>query len=107
MTKLANFVFRSSLAIAIIFNIVAVGRAKAEDVNDFAGLQGAINNKKTEISIKNTINFTADGPEINYNNIVISGPSENAPGLLDGRNNHKLLTFGESAKNISLKNLHL
>ncbi|MDR2778238.1 MAG: hypothetical protein LBB13_01915, partial [Rickettsiales bacterium] len=107
MTKLTNLIFRSSLAIAIIFNIVAVGRAKAEDVNNFDQLKNAISDGKTEIAIKNTIDFIADGPVINYNDIIISGPSENAPGLLDGRNNHKLLTFGESAKNISLKNLHL
>ncbi|MDR2777967.1 MAG: hypothetical protein LBB13_00455, partial [Rickettsiales bacterium] len=106
MTKLTNFVFHSSLAIAIIFNIVAVGRAKAEDVNDFEELQGAINNKKTEIFIKNTIDFTANGPVINYSNIVISGPSENAPGLLNGENRYRLLTFKKDAKNILLRNLH-
>ncbi|MDR2778637.1 MAG: hypothetical protein LBB13_04050, partial [Rickettsiales bacterium] len=90
MTKLTNFVFHSGLAIAIIFNIVAVGRAKAEDVNDFDQLKNAISDGKTEIAIKNTIDFTADGPVINYSDIVISGPSENAPGLLNGGNNRKL-----------------
>ncbi|MDR2778141.1 MAG: hypothetical protein LBB13_01365, partial [Rickettsiales bacterium] len=107
MTKLTNFVFHSSLAIAIIFNIVAVGRAKAEDVNNFEGLRNAIMSSQNEIVIKNTIDFTANGPVINYSDIVISGPSENASGLLDGNSSYKFFIFGKNAKNISLKNLHL
>ncbi|MDR2778263.1 MAG: hypothetical protein LBB13_02045, partial [Rickettsiales bacterium] len=106
MTKLANFVFRSSLAIAIIFNIVAVGRAKAEDVNDFDELKDAITNeKKNIINVKQDIPFTNE-IVINRSNLTISGPSKDVAGLLYGGGNHKLLTFGENAKNISLKNLH-
>ncbi|MDR2778247.1 MAG: hypothetical protein LBB13_01960, partial [Rickettsiales bacterium] len=107
MGKLMNFVSRSVLAIAIIFNIVAVAGAEPTEVSSFGELQGAISTGKTEIAIKNTINFTANGPLINYDNIVISGPSENAPGLLDGNNNYKFFMSGENAKNISLNNLHL
>ncbi|MDR2778049.1 MAG: hypothetical protein LBB13_00895, partial [Rickettsiales bacterium] len=70
MAKLTNFVFRSSLAIAIIFNIVAVGRAKAEDVNSFSGLQGAIgNNGKNYINVKQDIPFTNE-IAINRGNLI-------------------------------------
>jgi hypothetical protein len=74
MTKLTNFVFRSSLAIAIIFNIVAVGRAKAEDVNDFDGLSNAIEvGEENIINVKQDIPFT-DEIAINRGNLTISGP---------------------------------
>ncbi|MDR2778203.1 MAG: hypothetical protein LBB13_01740, partial [Rickettsiales bacterium] len=104
---MTNFVFHCGLAVAIIFNIVAVSRAKAENVNDFGELQSAINNTKAKIAIKKDIDFTANGPLIDYNDMIISGPSENAPGLLNGGSNYKLLTFGVNAKKISLKNLNL
>jgi hypothetical protein len=74
VAKLTNFVFHSSLAIAIIFNIVAVGRAKAEDVNDFDGLQDAINySDKNYINVKQDIPFTNE-IAINRSNLTISGP---------------------------------
>ncbi|MDR2778052.1 MAG: hypothetical protein LBB13_00910, partial [Rickettsiales bacterium] len=107
MVKLANFIFRSSLALVAIFAVVTMARAEPTEVNNFDELKDAINNAKTEIVIKNDIDFTANVPEINYNNIVISGPSENAQGLLNGNGNYKFFMFGVKAKNISLKNLHL
>ncbi|MDR2778293.1 MAG: hypothetical protein LBB13_02195, partial [Rickettsiales bacterium] len=102
----ASFAIRCGLTAVTVFGAVTMAGAEPTEVSSFGELQGAISTGKTEIAIKNTINFTADGPVINYSNIVISGPSENAPGLLNGGNNRKLLIFGESAKNILLKNLH-
>ncbi|MDR2778606.1 MAG: hypothetical protein LBB13_03890, partial [Rickettsiales bacterium] len=107
MTKLTNFIFRSSLALVAIFAVVTVAGAEPTEVNDFYELKDAINRSEKEIVIKNTIDFTANGPVINCNDMVISGPSENAPGLLDGNSSYKFFIFGKNAKNISLNNLHL
>ncbi|MDR2777882.1 MAG: hypothetical protein LBB13_00030, partial [Rickettsiales bacterium] len=99
--------FRSVLVASIVFSTVAMAGAETAEVSSFEELQMAIgNNSQNYINVKQDIPFTNE-IVINRSNLTISGPSENAPGLLDGRNNHKLLTFGESAKNISLKNLHL
>ncbi|MDR2778320.1 MAG: hypothetical protein LBB13_02345, partial [Rickettsiales bacterium] len=107
MTKLTNFVFHSSLAIAIIFNIVAVGRAKAEDVNDFGELQMAIgNNSKNYINVKQDISFDNE-IVINRSNLTISGPGGGGEVKLNGIGEHRFFTVGESWENISLKNLHL
>ncbi|MDR2778023.1 MAG: hypothetical protein LBB13_00750, partial [Rickettsiales bacterium] len=105
MTKLTNFIFRSSLAIAIIFNIVAVDRAKAEDVNDFAGLQGAIgNNSKNYINVKQNILF-GNMISIERGNLTISGSGGNKVNL-DGSNNSRLLRIRENFQDIRLENLH-
>ncbi|MDR2778359.1 MAG: hypothetical protein LBB13_02550, partial [Rickettsiales bacterium] len=105
MAKLTNFVFHSSLAIAIIFNIVAVGRAKAEDVNNFGALQGAIGNDgKNYLNVKQDIPFTNE-IAINRSNLTISGPGGGEV-KLDGSEQHRFFTIGENLENISLKNLH-
>ncbi|MDR2777893.1 MAG: hypothetical protein LBB13_00085, partial [Rickettsiales bacterium] len=106
MIKSVNFVLRCSLMVAFLFGVVE-GKAIAIEVGDFLELQRTVNdNGESNIDVKQNIIFTGE-IVINRSNLTISGPSENAPGLLDGRNNHKLLTFGKSAKNILLKNLHL
>ncbi|MDR2778537.1 MAG: hypothetical protein LBB13_03510, partial [Rickettsiales bacterium] len=102
-----NIVLCSGLALVAIFSAVTMAVAEITEVNSFVELQEAIVNEKTKIAVKNAINFTADGPLIDYSDIVISGPSENAPGLLDGKDKYKFFMFGENTKNISLKNLHL
>ncbi|MDR2778006.1 MAG: hypothetical protein LBB13_00660, partial [Rickettsiales bacterium] len=106
MAELVNFTIRCGLLAISMFCVMAVGRAFVHEVYNFDELQSAINNEKTEIAIKDAINFIADGPLINYN-IAISGPSKDVTGLLNGGDNHKLLMFGGNAKDIALKNLHL
>ncbi|MDR2778595.1 MAG: hypothetical protein LBB13_03835, partial [Rickettsiales bacterium] len=102
-----NFIFRSSLTIAIIFNIVAVGRAKAEDVNNFDGLQNAIgDSNKNYIDINQNISFDNE-IAINRSNLTISGPEGVEEVKLNGSGQHRFFTIGEDQKNISLKNLHL
>ncbi|MDR2778097.1 MAG: hypothetical protein LBB13_01140, partial [Rickettsiales bacterium] len=114
-----NFTFRYSLAVVAIFSMMTLSETIAIVVNNLDELQRAIGDNEKEIAIKNTIDFESDkknennennknnGLTINYDNIIIYGSNKDAPGLLNGGNNHKLFTFGESAKNISLKNLHL
>ncbi|MDR2778242.1 MAG: hypothetical protein LBB13_01935, partial [Rickettsiales bacterium] len=98
---------RLCLMVFTVFSTVAMAGAEPAEVSSFEELKGAISDGKTEIAVKNAINFTADGPVINYDNIVISGLGENAPVLLNGNDNYKFFISGENAKNISLKNLHL
>ncbi|MDR2778423.1 MAG: hypothetical protein LBB13_02890 [Rickettsiales bacterium] len=74
MTKLTNFVFRSSLALIAIFGIVTVAGAETAEVNDFDGLQNAINySNKNNIDIKQNIPFTNE-IVINRSDLTISGP---------------------------------
>jgi hypothetical protein len=74
VTKLTNFIFRSSLALVAIFAVVTVARAEPTDVNDFDGLQDAINNNsKNYINIKQNIPFDSM-ISIERGNLTISGP---------------------------------
>ncbi|MDR2778642.1 MAG: hypothetical protein LBB13_04080, partial [Rickettsiales bacterium] len=106
MTKLTNFIFRSSLAIAIIFNIVAVGRAKAEDVNNFVELKDAINNvNKNYINIKQNILFDSGMIDITRGNLTISGSGGNKVNL-DGKGTSRFVAIRENFQDIRLENLH-
>ncbi|MDR2778232.1 MAG: hypothetical protein LBB13_01885, partial [Rickettsiales bacterium] len=104
ITKLANFVFRSSLAVVAILGTGEIARAK--DVSDFYGLSNAIAvGEENIINVKQDITFN-DAIIIERGNLTISGPGGGEV-KLDEVGQHRFFTIGEDQKNISLKNLHL
>ncbi|MDR2778096.1 MAG: hypothetical protein LBB13_01135, partial [Rickettsiales bacterium] len=106
--QLVWYILCSSLLLVVIFSAVTMAEAETVEVNDFAGLKTAIENKKTKVVIKKDIDFTDNnGLTVNYNDIDISGANKDAPGMLNGKSIYKLLRFEGDAKNILLKDLHL